>query len=196
MMDRDKFVGLLVWCVFVFWWCGVALVGENLNFVGGVVFNVVYDGLNDEDSVWLRGYALDVSDCDDDRLCFAEDFFYDLSDLRYVRASLYDWGGIYDARETLELRAADCDNFGSAFCGLLKSVGFDCWLEVSSELYHAVAVFEDFSSGVCEMYVVDLTLPGVFLMGCGDDPFSFIFEDDGVLYISEDAVLIWDGGMF
>lgn len=178
--------------VVIFSLCGliaITFVGYShfgFDDLSGYLINAKYDNANAENKDFLRGYALNATkDCDTDEIdCFAAAIFKDLSGkFKYAYSSRFDVGGFYDSRTTIAYGRGDCDNMAASYCGLMKSVGFGCWVAVSVEKAHAVSVLEKMDGDICVKYAVDLTVPGAYRMACDDDPFSYL---DG-LSVSDSA---------
>ena len=130
----------------------------------------------------LRRVAINATElCVEERstnsYCYAKHIYNHLSDMRYVPASyfkpiaspadIYQYGG-------------DCKNMVFLYVAMMKSVGYQARMECRLATEHCVAVvprYVDFEKQP-GFAVVDLTIPGFYVMDDGDDIWSYQEQGD------------------
>lgn len=131
----------------------------------------------------LRHFSINASrNCVDDfsaySYCYAYSLYGELQSIRYVPASQYKT--LQDPLETL-MYGGDCKHMGMLFVSLMKSVGFNSYVICdSTHCVVKVPHIDNYKKVDNGFAIVDLTIPGFFIMSENTNPWDYMTE--GVRY--------------
>lgn len=144
----------------VFFVLYLLMVGINrpLNDVVNGRYNILNNKLDDE----IRLLTIDITqDCDNsDSFCYAREIYENVSDSRYVLASLNDLSGIYDPIYVYK-NGGDCKSVSNMIVAMMRSVGFNGYVDCDYKESHCIAVipYTKNNKYLGLKVVIDLTVP-------------------------------------
>ncbi len=108
-----------------------------------------------------------------DVYCYSFEVFEGLSDLGYVPSSLYS--PMQSPKETYTF-GGDCKALSGLYVRMVRSLGFDARLVCRYSERHCIAVVPNDDG----FFVVDLTVPGFYLLSEGMDVWDYYEEGERV----------------
>ena len=139
--------------------------------------NARYMLMSDNSEDELRNITVDlVRGCASDSFCGASRVYDNVSGIDYVLTSFYEKDGMYDALEVYEAQAGECRNVAMMYSSMLRTVGFDSYVDCSIDEEHCVSVVPYVVQGQYKRLkaVVDLTVPLVVILEDDEDVWDFM----------------------
>lgn len=108
-------------------------------------------------------------------ICNGFHIYKHLDDTRYVPANLYQ---LINTPEDTYHYGSDCKNMAVLYSAMMKSMGFKATIECDAARGHCINIVPYYSDyqRVEGYAVVDLTIPGFYMMESFTDPWDYLLE--------------------